>query len=280
MKSAPLIPHHSIDDIEVELFIAAVHQKYEYDFSSYARASLKRRILSLTEAHKLAHISELIPVLLYDDDFISEILGYLSVQVSEMFRDPHVFKKLREIIMPMLATYPQINIWLAGCANGEEAYSLAILLKEENLLERSHIYATDISHKPLGIAREGIYSADNLESFEKNYLLAGGSGAFSDYYVSKYNYIHLQPELKKNIFFTDHNLACDGVFCEAHLVMCRNVMIYFDKELKNRSLSLFTDSLVPGGYLCIGTKEDISFTAAKSHYKALTQHERLFQKRF
>ena len=274
-----MIEPRDLSDIEVELFLAAVKKRNDYDFSRYAKASLKRRIISLVEDQRLEHISDLIPQVLHQPGFINKVLEHLSVQVSEMFRDPWVFKKLREVVLPILATYPQINIWLAGCANGEEAYSLAIMLKEEGLLERTNIYATDISQGALAIAQKGIYSIANLSEFEENYRIAGGKKQFSDYYVCQYEYLHFSPFLKENIFFTDHNLASDSVFCESHLVMCRNVMIYFDKYLRDRAVSLFTESLVPGGLLCVGNKENLSFTTDEDAFVALEKKERIFQKK-
>ncbi len=274
-----MVERHNIPDIEIELFLSAVMSRYDYDFSRYAKASIKRRIQSLVEDQKVMHISDLIPMVLHQEGFIHKVLEHLSVQVSEMFRDPWVFKKIREVVLPVLATYPQINIWLAGCANGEEAYSLAIMLEEEGLLDRANIYATDISKDALAVAQKGIYPLKKLAEFEENYKLAGGRKQFSDYYVCQYDYLHFSPALTENIFFTDHNLASDNVFSESHLVMCRNVMIYFDNLLKDRALSLFTESLITGGMLCIGNKENITFTSSQDSFEVLEKNERIYRKK-
>lgn len=264
--------------IEVELFIEALKQRHDYDFSQYARASLRRRVQSLADASGVEYISEMIPRVLYDDNFLHEVLSYLSIQVSEFFRDPDVYKQLRENVLPILKTYPEINIWTAGCANGEEAYSLAIMLKEEGLFDRAHIYATDIHSSALRKAKEGIYSKEQFELYEKNYQASGGKAELSHYFQSGYDHMQIDPSLKEIIFFSEHNLTIDSVFCEANLIMCRNVLIYFKPQLQSRALELFYDTLVRSGFLCLGNKESIMLTSQQNNFTALALDQRIYQK--
>jgi chemotaxis protein methyltransferase CheR len=245
----------SRQDIEIELFMQALKLRYGYDFAGYAQASFNRRVRALAEATQAASISALTERLIHDEAFLPEVIGRLSVPVSEMFRNPAVFDLLRREVLPVLASYPQINIWQAGCAHGEEAYSMAILLKEAGLYSRSRIYATDISDHALERAREGIYPLRQARLFSNNYLQAGGSGSLSDWYTAAYEHIKLDRALAEHIIFANHNLAADGVFGEMHLILCRNVLIYFGAQLQQRTLGLFRDSLVRGGYLCLGDRE-------------------------
>ncbi len=245
-----------IQDIEIGLFLEALFQRYDYDFRNYAKASLKRRVLALAAAQHLT-VAELIPLILREDDYLGEVIAHLSVPVSEMFRDPPVFKALRETVLPLLKTYPRINVWQAGCANGEEVYSLAIMLEEEGLLERTQIYATDINDVALHKAEDGIFPAHSLAEFEKNYKNAGGKKRLSDYYVANADFFRIHKRLRQKIVFAHHNLVSDGVFCEVQLILCRNVLIYFNDELQKRVLELFHNSLVRGGFLCLGTRESL-----------------------
>ncbi|MDB5969418.1 MAG: Chemotaxis protein methyltransferase CheR [Hydrocarboniphaga sp.] len=245
----------SRQDIEIGLFMQALRLRHGYDFAGYARASFNRRVRALAEASGAASISALTERLIHDEPFLAEVIGRLSVPVSEMFRNPPVFDLLRREVLPVLASYPQINIWQAGCAHGEEAYSMAILLKEAGLYARARIYATDISELALERARAGIYPLREAQLFSSNYLQAGGSGSLSDWYTAAYQHIKLDQALAERITFANHNLAADGVFGEMHLILCRNVLIYFGEPLQQRALALFRDSLVRGGFLCLGDRE-------------------------
>jgi chemotaxis protein methyltransferase CheR len=266
-----------VEDIELDLFIEALHRCHGYDLREYARASLKRRIFNLVNTYDLKHISDLTSMLLHTDGFLPDVIAGLSVPVSELFRDPHVFKVLREQVFPILASYPQINIWQAGCAHGEEVYSLAILLEEAGLYERSQIYATDFSDAALVRAKEGIFSARKAREASASYQQAGGSRSLADYYHARYDLIKLDAALRRNVTFANHNLVADGVFCEAHLILCRNVLIYFNDTLQNRTLELFASSLVRGGFLCLGTKENLSFAPCAGDFVAIDAPARVFR---
>lgn len=266
-----------IQDIEIDLFVQALQRAHGYDLSDYARASLRRRIIHLATQQGVAQVSELIPRLLHDPAFLPTAISGLSVPVSELFRDPQVFAALRDQVFPMLASYPQINIWQAGCAFGEETYSLAILLEEAGLYDRCHIYATDISETALARAREGIFPARDARAAAARYLAAGGSRSLSDYFHARYELIKFDATLRRNVTFANHNLAGDGVFCEAHLIVCRNVLIYFNDALQNRTLGLFAGSLVRGGFLCLGTKENISFAPAAGEFVGVDVPSRIFR---
>ncbi len=269
----------NIHGIELDLVLDALARRHGYDFRNYARASLKRRMAGL--AHKLgcANVAELVPKVLYEDGLLPEILANLSVPVTEMFRDPPVFKAIRDTLIPVLATYPRINIWQAGCATGEEVYSLAILLEEAGLLHKTQIYATDINDMALAKAEEGIFPAKTIEKYAENYLKAGGRQALASYFNMGYGYARIDAAIKEHISFAHHNLVSDGVFCEVHLVVCRNVLIYFDRVLQDRVLGLFEESLSRGGFLCLGTKENVVYSAAASHFAAVDPTLRLYRKR-
>lgn len=255
-------------DIEVALLIEALRRRHGYDFGGYSPASFKRRVQALMDAEREPSISRLIERVVHEPAFLHTVLARLSVPVSEMFRDPEVFAVLRSEVLPHLASYPRINIWQAGCAHGEEVYSLAILLQECGLLTRSHIFATDISDAALAKAQEGIYRAELLREYEENYRRAGGTGSLRDYLTERYDYIKISDSLRTNITFANHNLVADGVFGEMNLILCRNVLIYFSRPLQERVLRLFRDSLVRGGYLCLGSKESLQYTALVPEFAA------------
>lgn len=266
------------DDVEIELFIRALQLRHGYDFSQYKRASFKRRVLNLVSAQGFGTISEMTGRMLRDDTFLAPLVAGLSVPVSDMFRNPGVFKALREAVFPLLKSYPNLNIWQAGCAFGEEVYSLAILLQEAGLYERTQIYATDFNDAALARAQEGIFPAREARTYSENYLAAGGAGSFSDYYHARYELIKLDEHLKRNITFANHNLVADGIFCEPHLILCRNVLIYFTDSLQNRVLSLFRDSLIRGGFLCLGNKETLDFAPAGKDFIAIDRRARIFRR--
>jgi len=266
-----------IEDIEVQLFVRAMQLRHGYDFSEYAPASLKRRLQQLVRTHGVGSISELNSRLLHEDGFVARVIEGLSVPVSEMFRDPPVFRALRDKVFPVLASYPEINIWQAGCAHGQEVYSLAILLEEAGLYERSRIYATDFNDAALAIATDGIYATREARDWSRNYMEAGGSHSLSDYYSARYDFIKLDKRLRRNVTFFNHNLVTDEVFCEAHLILCRNVLIYFSNPLQDRTLGLFRDSLVRGGFLCLGTRENIDFSPAGAGFTDVEHALRIYQ---
>lgn len=266
------------ENIEIELLIEAIYQKYGYDFRSYARASLGRRIHHRLSQTKLASISQMQHLVLYDVAFFEQLLLDLSVNVTAMFRDPQFYKAVREQIVPVLKTFPFIKIWHAGCSTGEEVYSMAILLHEEGLYERTQIYATDFNEEVIKKAREGIIPIDRIKDFTGNYQISGGNQSFSDYYTAKYNFAIMNQFLKKNIVFADHNLATDGAFGEMNLIMCRNVLIYFDKQLQNRTIGLFRESLRHLGYLCLGTKESLRFFEYEDNFEPVIKSLKIYRK--
>jgi chemotaxis protein methyltransferase CheR len=271
---------NDLESIEIDLLLEAIFRRYGYDFRSYARASIERRIKLFLSSSGCSSISELIPHILRDKEFFSRLVRYFSVSVTEMFRDPSVYRALREKVVPLLKTWPHIKIWLAGCATGEEVYSLAIILKEEGLYDRATIYATDFSDEALEHAREGIYDPAKLQEATRNYQQAGGKRSFSEYYLARYDAAAMDAALRERVVFSGHNLAMDGVFGEMHLILCRNVLIYFNRDLQNRALHLFTDSLVHGGYLCLGTKETLQFTDVSHCYDAVDSKARIYKKSF
>jgi chemotaxis protein methyltransferase CheR len=266
-----------LDDIEVDLFIRAMQRRHGYDFSQYAPASLKRRVLQLVEQLESRTISGLIERLMHEPHLLPALLDGLTVPASDMFRDPAAFCGLREQVLPVLASYPQINIWQAGCAHGQEVYSLAILLEEAGLYERTQIFATDLSERALHEAQEGIYPAREAQQWSRNYQAAGGKHSLADYYSARYNLLKLDHRLRRNVTFAQHNLVSDGVFCEAHLILCRNVMIYFSNTLQDRVLSLFQDSLVRGGFLCIGMRESLDYATTATSFMPFDERLRIYR---
>ncbi len=265
-------------DLEIEMLIEVLLKKFRYDFRQYSRSSLRRRLENATSRFNVQTISHLQARLLHDASFLSHLLDYLTVGTTEMFRDPEYFRELRENVMPYLKTFPSLKIWIAGCSTGEEVYSLAILLREEGLLEKSIVYATDINVHRLEIAKRGIYSTEIIRKGTENYRLAGGKNSFSEYFTAAYEAAQMDPTLIRNVVFSDHSLSTDEVFAETHLVSCRNVLIYFDRPLQNRAVNLFRDSLVRGGFLGLGSKETLRFLDAAPEFSTVNERERLFQK--
>lgn len=267
------------EDIELQLLLEAIYQRYGYDFRSYSRASLQRRVDQHLLMARYAHIGELIHTILHKGDAFAALLSGLTINVTEMFRDPDFYLAFREKVVPVLKTHPFLKIWHAGCATGEEIYSMAILLKEEGLYDRSQIYATDIDKEVLEKARRGIFPVAELRKYTENYQRAGGKASLSDYYTAKYDNVIMDPRLKKNVIFADHDLATDQVFGEMQVIFCRNVMIYFNKELQNRVFQLFYDSLDIGGTLCLGNKESLRFAACADHFDTVDKVQRIYRKR-
>ncbi len=268
-----------IENIEARLLIEAVFQRYGLDFRHYSSASLIRRIKNHLAKTKYTRISQLIPQVLVDRDTFESLARNISIGVTEMFRDPSVYKSIREHVVPFLKTYPFIKVWHAGCSTGEEAYAMAILLKEEGLHERAQIYATDYNDDALARAKEGVYSIDLIKGYTVNYQKSGGKSSFSEYYHSKYDSAIMAPELRKIITFANHNLASDSVFAEMNLIMCRNVLIYFDKDLQSRTLKMFDDSLSPCGFLCLGAKESLRFSDVAGRFDEIAGRDRIYRKK-
>jgi chemotaxis protein methyltransferase CheR len=268
-----------VEALELELFLEGVFHHYGYDFRGYARASLRRRLHNIMRAEGVMTISALQDRVLHDRGAWDRCVQGISVNVSAMFRDPSFFAAFRQVAVPLLRTYPFIRIWQAGASLGEEAYSLAILLREEGLGERSLIYATDINEAALRQAREGIYPADLMQRYTLNYLQAGGSRSFSEYYTARYDLAILSPSLRDNIVFSQHNLVSDGAFNEFHVVLCRNVLIYFTRPLQERALELLHSSLVPFGLLGVGTGESLRLTKFDTLYDTLVNGQKLYKRR-
>ncbi|WP_069999681.1 CheR family methyltransferase [Cellulosilyticum sp. I15G10I2] len=274
------LSHLNNEDIEIKLLLEGIFLKYGYDFRNYSQAHIKRRILRRLTISKLDSISEMIYKILQDRDYFEILLMDFSINVTEMFRDPAFYEALRKDVIPILKTYPFIKIWHAGCSTGEEAYSMAILLKEEGLYDRCQIYATDFNETVLQKAKAGRYPIDQIKEYTYNYQQSGGLVSFSDYYTVKADCAIIDEELKEKIIFADHNLVIDGVFGEMNVIICRNVLIYFNRELQDRVITLFYDSLNFGGVLCLGSKESLRFSSHEERFRAIDLKHRIFQKKF
>ena len=266
-------------DIELPLLIEAIYVKYHYDFRQYARASLKRRLTAALSHFDCPTLSQLQDKVLRNPTMFPQLLDYLTVPVSEMFRDPSYFRSLREHVVPILRTYPSLKVWVAGCSTGEEVYSLAILLREEGLLSRTLIYATDINPNSLQKAQAGIYDLARVAGFTENHRKSGARSSLSDYYTAAYGGVMLDKSLRQHIVFSDHSLATDSVFAEVHLVSCRNVLIYFDRELQDRAVGLFREALVRKGFLGIGSKESLRFGSHADAFEELVRDDRIYRRR-
>lgn len=265
--------------IELPLLLEAIYLKYHYDFREYAHASLKRRLAAALIRFNCRTLSQLQERVLHDPEVFPQLLDFLTVQVSEMFRDPVYYRALREHVVPILRTYPSLKIWVAGCSTGEEVYSLAILLREEGLLARSLIYATDINPHSLQRAEAGVFDIDRMASFTENHRQSGGRSSLSDYYTAAFGRAVIDKSLRKHVVFSDHSLATDSVFAEVQLVSCRNVLIYFNRELQDRALGLFADALCRKGFLGLGSKESLRFSAHADAFTEVLREERIFQRK-
>ena len=275
----PRPPRISNFDIELTLLLEAIYLKYQHDFRHYALSSLRRRLTQALDEFGLATLSQLQDRIMRSGADFARLFQYLTVQVSDMFRDPAYFLALRQQVMPVLRTYPSIKVWVAGCSTGEELWSLKILFDEEDLTERTLFYATDISPDALARAEAGIYALDRIAGFTQNYLAAGGKRSLSDYYHAAYGGARFAGALKDRVVFADHSLSTDEVFLEAHLVSCRNVMIYFDRALQDRALGLFQRALVRRGFLGLGSKESLRFSKQHEAFDEFCARERIYQKR-
>ncbi|MEO2048629.1 MAG: protein-glutamate O-methyltransferase CheR [Pirellulales bacterium] len=264
---------------ELELVLNAIQRTCRYDFRHYTRPSLHRRLTSLQTQSNLPQLADMVPWILHDANFLNQVLRTLSIAVTELFRDPSSYQTIRRKVVPTLKALPSLKIWHAGCATGEEVYSLAILLKEEGLYDRARIYATDFNNSSLHAAEKGIYSLETIRKGASNYLAAGGHGSFSDYYHAQYRSAKIQECLKENITFSHHNLVLDGSFGEMDLILCKNVMIYFDQSLKQRVYSLFSESLREGGFLCLGAKETLDFSYVRESFGRDVEEEKIYRKK-
>jgi chemotaxis protein methyltransferase CheR len=266
-------------DIEMQLLIDAMYLKYHYDFRGYATASLKRRLRAAMGHFGVQTLSQLQDRVVHEPAALPALLNFLTVPVSDMFRDPSYFRSLREMVVPLLRTYPSLKVWVAGCSTGEEVYSLAILLREEGLLDRTIIYATDINPETLQKAEAGVYGADRVAGFTENHHRSGARSSLSEYYTARYGRAVFDKSLRANIVFSDHSLATDSVFAEVHLVSCRNVLIYFNRDLQNRAIGLFHEALCRKGFLGIGAKESLRFSSHAHGFVEFVQGDRIFQKK-
>jgi chemotaxis protein methyltransferase CheR len=267
------------EDIEVRLLLEALHQRYHYDFRGYARASVKRRLRRAREQMGFANFSAMQEKLLYDPNLLPRLLPYLTVQVSEMFRDPSYYRAIREKVVPFLRTYPSLKLWIAGCSAGEELYSFVILFREEGLEERTLFYATDINSDALDRAASGIYSLDRIKTFTENHRASGGKSSLSDYYSTAYGNAIFDKSLRKRVVFADHSLVTDAVFGEMNLISCRNVLIYFDRDLQDRAIGLFRDALARQGFLGLGAKESLRFSCHADAFGNFIPEEKIYQRR-
>jgi chemotaxis protein methyltransferase CheR len=268
-----------IEDIEIRLLLEALYQKYHYDFRNYAMASIKRRLKQAREQLGFENFSAMQESLLHDQAMLPRLLGYLTVQVSEMFRDPAYFRAVREKVIPHLRTYPSLKVWIAGCSSGEELYSFTILFREEGLEERTLFYATDISQDALRAAEAGVFGLDRMQLFTENHRKSGGRSSLSDYYQAAYGRASFDKSLRRNVVFSDHSLVTDAVFAEMHLISCRNVLIYFDRHLQDRALGLFKDSLARKGFLGLGSKESLRFSEQAPFFADFVREEKIYQRR-
>jgi chemotaxis protein methyltransferase CheR len=268
----------SVEDLEIQLLLEALYRRYHYDFRNYARASIKRRLTQAQAQMGFTSISALQDRLLHDPATLPRLLGYLTVQVSEMFRDPSYFRALREKVLPHLRTYPSLKVWIAGCSQGEELYSLAILFREEGLDERTMFYATDINPQALNAAEAGVYSLDRIRKFTENHQKSGARSSLSDYYVADYGRAIFDKTLRNRVVFSDHSLVTDAVFAEAHLISCRNVLIYFDRGLQDRAIGLFRESLARKGFLGLGSKESLRFSSHADAFSDFVKDEKIYQR--
>lgn len=269
----------SVEDIEIQLLLEALFQRYHYDFRHYARASIKRRLVQAQIQLGFTSISLMQDSLLHDPATLPRLLDYLTVQVSEMFRDPAYFRALREKVLPHLRTYPSLKVWVAGCSNGEELYSLAILFREEGLDQRTLFYATDINPQALRAAEAGVYPLDQIRKFTENHQKSGAKSSLSDYYTADYGRAVFDKSLRNQVVFSDHSLVTDAVFAEMHLISCRNVLIYFDRGLQDRAIGLFQNSLARKGFLGLGSKETLRFSKHAGAFADFVREEKIYQRR-
>jgi chemotaxis protein methyltransferase CheR len=276
MNESP--PLEKIEDIEIRLLLEALYSRYHYDFRNYSLASVKRRLRQAREQLGFNSISALQEAVLHDAEMLPRLLGYLTVQVSEMFRDPAYFRAVREKVIPHLSTYPSLKVWVAGCSGGEELYSMVILFREEGLEDRTIFYATDINQNALSIAEAGVYDLERVRVFTENHRLSGGKSSLSEYYSAAYGRAAFDKSLRDRVVFSDHSLVTDAVFGEMNLISCRNVMIYFERSLQDRAIGLFKDSLARKGFLGLGAKESLRFSLHAAAFSDFAREDKIYQR--
>jgi len=267
-----------IDAIEINLLLDAIYQRYSHDFRQYSKSTMKRRVQDALQKSDCGNLTEMIQKLLFDESFFRWLLWHFSITVTEWFRDPLFYRTLREKVVPYLKTFPFFKIWHAGCATGEEVYSLAIVLKEEGIYDRATIFATDFNDDALAKARKGIYPVKDIQEAASKYQKAGGTGSLSEVLHAQRNSAIVAQALKENITFANYNLVTDSVFGEMHLILCRNVLIYFDRALQNQTHHLFNDSQIYKGFLCLGNKESLDFSDVRSYYKTIDKKQKIYRK--
>ena len=277
MDASRVKAEQKADDYEFALVVHALQEKTGYDFSRYAQASLRRRISLAANAFKVAHVSDLVTPIVHDPLFANRLVGTLTVSITDLFRDPEFYREVRDQVIPILRTYPFVRIWHAGCSTGQEVYSMAVLLQEEKLLERTHIYATDINTQSLKTAKHGIYPLDELRKSQRSYRDAGGTEQMSNYYIENDRYGKFHSALSGRITFSFHNLVTDGVFGEMHLIVCRNVFIYFDATLQSRVTKGFIKSLCHRGFLALGAHESLARNASGTQFEAISRKSRIYR---
>jgi len=278
LNGPPVSYDAELERVEIELLLEGIFRHYGFDFRSYAYASIRRRLWKRIDAEHLSSVSELQALVLHDTSAMERLLLDLSISVTAMFRDPGFYQVFRTDVIPLLRTYPFIRIWHAGCSTGEEVYSTAIVLEEEGLLDRTRIYATDVNDAVLQQARSGIFPLNRMQEYTENYIKAGGKRSFSEYYTAKYDGALFSPALTRNTVFSQHNLVTDQSFSEFTVIFCRNVLIYFDRNLQNRVHALFYESLVMFGILALGSKESLRFSEYESCFEKLNTREKLYRK--
>lgn len=271
-------PAEKVEDIEIRLLLEALYSRYHYDFRRYAMASIKRRLRQAREQLGFSTFSAMQESLLHDPEWVPRLLGYLTVQVSEMFRDPSYWLAIREKVIPHLRTYPSLKIWIAGCSGGEELYSFAILFREEGLEDRTLFYATDINQDALRAAEAGVFDLSRLQLFTENHRKSGGRSSLSDYYQAAYGRAVFDKTLRRNVVFSDHSLVTDASFGEMHFISCRNVLIYFDRHLQDGAFGLFSSSLARKGFLGLGSKESLRFSSHADEFQDFVREEKIYQR--
>lgn len=270
--------NEQLESLELELLFKALDEKYDYDFRKYAPESARRRVRQRVREEGLSSISQLMHKVLHEEDAAEALLKQLSINVTEMFRDPMFYQSIRKHVLPWLKQLGHFKIWHAGCATGQEPYSMAIMLKEAGIYEHARIYATDFNNAALEVAKNGIYSLRDMQTYSTNYLVAGGQHSLSDYYYANYDAALIDADLKKNILFSNHNLAKDAGLNDIQLIVCRNVIIYFDHDLQHNVLQTFTNNLSEGGYLCLGSHESLQLTGHQKDYETIDAEQRIFRK--
>jgi chemotaxis protein methyltransferase CheR len=267
------------EEFELKLLLDAIYQRYQYDFRQYSPASVRRRVAQALPALECRSLSALQDRVLHDPSAFPTLLQFLTVQVSDLFRDPIYFRVLRDQIVPVLRTYPSLKVWIAGCSTGEEVYSFAILLREEGLLEKSLLYATDINPEALRAAEAGVYPLERMKVFTANHRSSGAPVSLSSYYTARYDFAVFDRSLRKNVVFSDHSLATDSSFAEVQLISCRNVLIYFERPLQDRTVALFRDSLSFRGFLGLGMKETLRFSRHETDFDTFSPEARWYRRR-